>query len=252
MIFLFFALSFLALAQAGELGVRLEGPEEAGSLWLSHTWEWSGWSLSAHGEGALFPLGFRRANLKLSWNQENFGCAPELTILGTGRVDLLLSGSLKGSATWAETVVVGQVGFKGGWIGINFGPAQILSAWGLLRLERAGWFGELALDGPSPWQTSLKFGNDEVTVALWPETSLTFSQESSGLSVTSGVQILPGPRQFLTVRWGQETKDFRVYLASSGQVWFRAQEEGESESVSALFSINQGKLQATFEIRFVF
>ncbi|MBC7109353.1 MAG: hypothetical protein H5T41_11345 [Methanomassiliicoccales archaeon] len=172
--------------------------------------------------------------------------------MGTGRVDFLLSGSLKGSATWAETVVVGQVGFKGGWIGINFGPAQILSVWGLLRLERARWFGELALDGPSPWRANLKFGNDAVTMFIGPETSLTFSQESSGLSVTSGVQILPGPRQFLTVRWVQETKDFRVYLASSGQVWFRAQEEGESESVSALFSINQGKLQATFEIRFVF
>ncbi len=248
-----FLLCLAFLAQAGEVGMRLEGPAPGGAFWLAQTWDWKEWTLGVYAEGAPFPPSFRLSNLKLAWNPGQVTLSPELVLFASGRTDLFFSGSAKGSAPFYGMDMVFQAGFKTGWVGVNIAPAQILLAWSLFRLEKDKFSVEFDLDGPAPWRGSLAFSSGSVAISLGSTISLTISQENDWCTGSSGFQLFPSPAQFHTLRWNWENTELQAFLASSGQAWFKARVSQKDWTSSALFSRSpEGGFQAVLEVRWSF
>jgi hypothetical protein len=247
-----FVAIFAFLAQAGELGIGLDGPAPAGTLWLEQTWDLGDWTFFAYAESALFPFSFGRFNLKLTWNPESLELSPELNLLGSGRVDFLFTASAEMSKSFQDATVVFQAGAKAGWIGLNIAPTPILVTWGFLRWEKGLASAELDLDGPAPWRSTLKIQMDSITLTLGPAISLGFSQDNGAWTETSEIQIFPKALQFHSIRWSEGDREFQVFLSSSGQVWWKAQASQGNWTSSVFFSLTNEGVQAHFELRLAF
>jgi len=242
---------FAFLAQAGELGIGLDGPAPGGTVWLEQTWNWENWSFFAHAESAIFPLSFGRLNLKLTWSPEHFKLSPELILLGSGRADFLFTASAEMNTSFQDATVVCQAGSKTGWIGLNIAPTPILVTWGFLRWEKGIISGELSVDGPTPWRSTLKIQMGSITLRLGSAGSLTFSQDNGAWTETSDIQFFPKPLQSHSIRWSAGDREFQVFLSSSGQIWWKAQASEGNWTGSVFFSLS-GDAQAHFELRLAF
>ncbi len=243
---------FAFLAQAGEFGMELQGPVPSGTLWLEQIWEFKGWSVLARAEGSL-PWGFRRANLKFSWNTGGLSLSPELLLFGNGRLDVFLASSSRLSTTWQEGTTSFQVGLKAGLIALNIAPTPLLMTWGALRWEKEEVAVEFDLDGPSPWRPSLTVDIGPLALNFGSTFSLTLSQEAGAYAGTSGIQIFPNPLQFHSLRWSSRNAELQAFLASSGQAWWKVQVTKDNWTSSAFFSFSsEGINQAVFALRFAF
>lgn len=247
-----FVAIFAFLAQAGEVGMRLDGPAPGGTLWLEQTWDWEDWTFFAYAESAVLPLSFSRFNLKLTWNPECLKLSPELILLGNGRVDFLFTASAEISTSFQDATVVFQAGSKTGWIGLNIAPTPILVTWGVLRWEKGVASAEFDLDGPTPWRSTLKIQMGSIILTLGSASSLAFSQDNGARTETSEIQIFPKPLQFHSIRWSEGDREFQVFLSSSGQAWWKAQASEGNWTGSVFFSFLNGGAQAHFELRLAF
>lgn len=225
------------LGMAGELGVRIEGLAPASIVWLEADWEDAG--VTARVEGNVLPLGFRRASLKIDYGIGSFSLTPEFTVFSTGRIDLFLSAYTKATLAVPGTSLTMYAGAKGGLAAVNLAPTQIFATWLVLALEKDGLSGELGLDGPYPWQPSLKVAWNQVTLSLGNVISLTLSGECSGWQGSSTFQVWPKPLQTHTLIWSKENTEFRASLATSGQSWCRVSESTGEWEVSAFFTFSQ-------------
>lgn len=245
-------LLFLALlGQAGEIGVRFEGPSPNGAIWWQEDWNWENLGLSGCAEGALFPLEFRRASLKLIWTTEYLSLSPELTLFGSFRTDAFFTGSAKASASFWGADLTFQAGLKAGLIAVNIAPSEIFFAWGFVHVEKGAFSAELNIDGPSPWRASSKVSFGPLSVNLGSTVSLMLSEVSEAFAVSAGLQILPRPSQFHSLRWTLENTEIRVFLSSSGQGWLRVQVSQEPWTSLAFFSFGRG-ITASLEVRLSF
>jgi hypothetical protein len=212
---------FFSLTSAGEVGLRLEGPEATGSLWISEAWEILFFQFTGRAELSLFPLGFRMASLKLGASSGPFLSSVELNASGTGRIDLFLSGTAKGSTRVGDFTVLGQIGTKSGWAGVNLAPSAIFLAWGMLGIEKGDFSGEVFLSGPSPWEPSLKLRYGPLSFALSRSTSLEISAERVPWALSSSFQIWPKFRKHRRSHTPKKEK-LRAWLGSAGNFGIRS------------------------------
>lgn len=233
---------FFSLASAGEVGLRLEGPEATGSLWISEAWEILFFQFTGRAELSLFPLGFRMASLKLGASSGPFLSSLELNASGTGRIDLFLSGTAKGSNRVGDFTVLGQIGTKSGWAAINLSPSAIFLAWGMLGIEKGDFSGEVFLSGPSPWEPSLKLRYGPLSFALSRSTSLEISAERVPWALSSSFQIWPKISQTQTLIYSQEGKSFRAWLGSAGNFGIRVSVSQGDWAASASFLFVWGRM----------
>lgn len=221
MILLFFGLAFALLAQAGEIGVRLEGQEPAGTLWVSQGWARAGWSLAGRVEAELFPLRFQRARAQLTGDLGALAFTAEVAWLGTGRMDLLLGGTGKLAKTldgWRWGV---QGGGKAGWIAFNIAPTWILTTWALFYAESPAFSLVVSLDGPWPWQPLARLRIGPLAVSLGSSLGFGGGGEAPPWSAEFFAQVWPKPLQSHLVRWSRNDQVFQVSFTSEGQAWCR-------------------------------
>ncbi len=235
-------LLFFCWASAGEVGLRLEGPDSRGSLWLTEAWEISVLNLSGRAELSLFPLRFQTAGLKLSSSLGTLSGALELSALGTGRIDLFLSGTAKGSARAGDFTVLGQMGAKFGWVAINLSPSTIFLAWAMVGMEKGDFSGEAHVSGPSPWEPSLKLRYGPLSVLLSSSVSLEVSAENGPWGLTSSFQIWPRPSQTQALSYSMRGKSLRAWLGSAGNFGLRISISKEEWVASASFLFLWGRI----------
>ncbi|MCS7240382.1 MAG: hypothetical protein NZ651_03960 [Candidatus Bipolaricaulota bacterium] len=245
MIFLLLLLTFSGAS--GEIGARVEGLAPAGTVWLETDWEEVG--ATARIEGNLFPLGFRRGNLKIAWGLGEFSLAPEFTVFGSGRIDLFLSSSLESRLTTYGSNLAFHAGAKGGLAAVNLAPSVVFATWLIIAVEKDAFSAELSLDGPYPWQSRLEICWDQVTLNLGTIISLTLSGEQKEWQLSSTFQIWPKPVQTHSLVWTGESSELRISLASSGQHWCRVGESQGDWAVSAFFAFSCAQLtQVALEV----
>lgn len=223
---------FLWPAEAGELGVRVEGPA-AGALWIGQSWEWPGWTASGRAEFGLFPLGFRQASLKLGTEWPPILC--ELTGFSTGRLDFFVGSLWKFRENLAEIKAFGHAGLKAGWVAINTVPTWISTAWVSFGIERDRFSVELDLSGPGPWTLTLGLRAGDLSLTLFPSVSFELYQGHGPWRVRSAVELWPFIRQTHALVWSAGPRELRVWLSTAGQAGLRLAASGEKEAVSALF-----------------
>jgi len=229
---------FFCWASAGEVGLRLGGPEPAGSLWISEAREISFFNLAGRAELSLFPVRFQMASLKLSASAGPFLGALELNALGAGRIDLFLGGSAKGNIRVGDFTLLGQVGTKSGWAALNLAPTTIFLAWGVLGIEKDDFSGEAYISGPSPWELSLKLRYGPLSLTLSSAVSWEISTGRAPWALSSSFQIWPKPSQTQTIMYSQEGKSFRAWLGSAGNFGLR-------------INVSQGNWTASASLLFV-
>lgn len=239
---IFFLVLFFALASAGEVGMRLEGPEATGNLWISDAWELSFLSLAGRAEFSLFPLGFQRVSLKLSTSPGPFSGFLELSALETGRIDLFLSGTAKGSARVGDFTLLGQVGSRFGWAALNLAPSPIFLAWGMLGIEKDDFSGEAHVSGPSPWEPSFKLRYGPLSVTVSSAVSLEIVEGWGPWMLSSSFQIWPRPFQTQALMYYLEGKSLRAWLGSTGNLGLRVSVSQEYWTASVSFLLVWGRI----------
>lgn len=237
MILLLFLIAVVP-ALAGEVGLRLEGPAPAGTLWLSYAGGGEGWSLLGRAEGDLFPLGFRRGAARVAWDLAPFSFSADLVLLGSGRTDLFFGSSGEISKPWSRLHLKVQGGMKAGWIGVNTAPLWILSSWAFFSLDSEHFSATLGLDGPSPWQGNLQLRLASLALNLGSVVALGAGWESPPWSAEFSLQIWPRPVQTHVLRWSLGNRRFQILLDSAGQLraQFSSAKGGGRASVFLSFS----------------
>jgi len=118
-------------------------------------------------------------------------------------------------------------------------------------VEKGAFSAELNIDGPSPWRASSKVSFGPLSVNLGSTVSLVLSEETKVFAASAGLQILPKPSQFHSLRWTLENTEIRIFLSSSGQGWLRVQVSQEPWTSAAFFSFGRG-ITASLEVRLSF
>lgn len=249
--------AFALSALGGEVGIYLESPGAQGSAWLSHGWEVFGGSLNGRVDLGLLPLGFRRAGLSFGLAGDVFGTKAELGILGSGRMDLFLSGSFSWNAPADLLPLLLHLETKQGFLDILGGPTWIGIAWATLRADLGELWAELNLSGPDPWEGEAQLGwNDFVSITLARVARLELSTSEGPLTLASTMALGPQPGHTHTLAWKQGAFSARLNLGTKAERWvgYLAIQETTADLVIDLVlgweggKLNLASVKATFQL----
>lgn len=211
----FLLLLFLAWgAFAGEIGLRVEAPENAW-VWMAQDWELSGLTGSSRVEMGLLPLGFRRGTLGLSWATGLGAWKAEGILLSSGRIDLLFSSTLSQSFALPLGDVQAAVGGKWGWAAVNMAPTWVGGGWLLFQLAMGRWTTKLELEGP-PVAAGLSIEGPGVSFSVGSALALTLSQTRGDLSLSAQIQITPRKTGKITAVWAGLNGTLQAWLGLGG------------------------------------